>query len=72
MEQYRPPLKSPPYLNPQPNDICESGGSGLLLVVDELGKFLEYATQYPGPKGICLCYRRLLNLQTEVRKPRFS
>ena len=29
------------------NEICESGGSGLLLVVDELGKFLEYATQYP-------------------------
>ena len=28
--------------------ICESGGSGLLIVVDELGKFLEYATQYPG------------------------
>ena len=27
--------------------ICESGGSGLLVVVDELGKFLEYATQQP-------------------------
>ena len=29
------------------HEICESGGSGLLLVVDELGKFLEYATQHP-------------------------
>ena len=29
------------------NVICESGGSGLLVVVDELGKFLEYATQQP-------------------------
>ena len=28
-------------------EVCESGGSGLLLVVDELGKFLEYATQHP-------------------------
>ena len=27
--------------------ICDSGGSGLLVVVDELGKFLEYATQQP-------------------------
>ena len=27
--------------------ICESGGSGLLVVIDELGKFLEYATQQP-------------------------
>ena len=27
--------------------IRESGGTGLLLVVDELGKFLEYATQHP-------------------------
>ena len=34
------------------NEICESGGSGLLLVVDELGKFLEYATQYPGQGDI--------------------
>ena len=29
------------------HEICKSGGSGLLLVVDELGKFLEYATQHP-------------------------
>ena len=29
------------------HEICESGGSGLLVVVDELGKFLEYATQQP-------------------------
>lgn len=29
------------------HQICESGGAGLLLVVDELGKFLEYATQHP-------------------------
>ncbi|MCY3744388.1 MAG: hypothetical protein OXH00_25515 [Candidatus Poribacteria bacterium] len=29
------------------HEICESGGSGLLLVIDELGKFLEYATQHP-------------------------
>ena len=29
------------------NVICESGGSGLLVVIDELGKFLEYATQQP-------------------------
>ena len=34
------------------NEICESGGSGLLLVVDELGKFLEHATQYPGQGDI--------------------
>ena len=27
--------------------ICASGGTGLLLIVDELGKFLEYATQHP-------------------------
>ena len=27
--------------------ICASGGAGLLLIVDELGKFLEYATQHP-------------------------
>ena len=29
------------------HQIHESGGTGLLLVVDELGKFLEYATQHP-------------------------
>ena len=29
------------------HEICESGGSGLLVVVDELGKFVEYATQQP-------------------------
>ena len=28
--------------------IGKSGGQGLLLVIDELGKFLEYAAQYPG------------------------
>ncbi len=27
--------------------ICESGGSGLLLIIDELGKFLEFAAQNP-------------------------
>ena len=27
--------------------ICDSGGSGLLLVIDELGKFLEFAAQHP-------------------------
>ncbi len=27
--------------------IKKHGGSGLLLVIDELGKFLEYATHYP-------------------------
>ncbi len=29
------------------HQICESGGSGLLLVIDELGKFLEFAAQHP-------------------------
>lgn len=29
------------------HEICDSGGTGLLLVIDELGKFLEYATQHP-------------------------
>ena len=29
------------------HQICKSGGSGLLLVIDELGKFLEFATQHP-------------------------
>ncbi len=29
------------------HEICDAGGSGMLLVVDELGKFLEYATQHP-------------------------
>ena len=29
------------------HEICGSGGSGLLVVIDELGKFLEYATQQP-------------------------
>ena len=28
-------------------EICSNGGSGLLLIVDELGKFLEYASQDP-------------------------
>lgn len=27
--------------------ICESGGSGLLLIIDELGKFLEFSAQNP-------------------------
>ena len=27
--------------------VERQGGTGLLLVIDELGKFLEYATQYP-------------------------
>lgn len=27
--------------------VCLGGGSGLLLVIDELGKFLEYAAQHP-------------------------
>lgn len=29
------------------HQICDSGGSGLLLVLDELGKFLEFAAQHP-------------------------
>ncbi len=29
------------------NQICDSGGSGLLLIIDELGKFLEFAAQNP-------------------------
>ena len=28
-------------------EIEDHGGTGLLLVIDELGKFLEYASQYP-------------------------
>ena len=27
--------------------ICDSGGTGLLLIIDELGKFLEFAAQHP-------------------------
>ena len=27
--------------------ICSDGGSGLLVVIDELGKFVEYAVQHP-------------------------
>lgn len=27
--------------------ICADGGSGILLVIDELGKFIEYAVQHP-------------------------
>ena len=27
--------------------ICDSGGSGLLLIIDELGKFLEFAAHHP-------------------------
>ena len=27
--------------------VCSDGGSGLLVVIDELGKFLEYAAQHP-------------------------
>ncbi len=29
------------------HQLCSSGGSGMLLVIDEMGKFLEYATQSP-------------------------
>ncbi len=29
------------------HQVCEDGGSGLLLVIDELGKFLEFAAQHP-------------------------
>lgn len=29
------------------HEICDSGSAGLLLVIDELGKFLEYAIQHP-------------------------
>ncbi|MXV76913.1 hypothetical protein F4001_01045, partial [Candidatus Poribacteria bacterium] len=29
------------------HEICDSGGSGLLLIIDELGKFLEFAAQNP-------------------------
>ncbi len=29
------------------HQICDSGGSGLLLIIDELGKFLEFAAQHP-------------------------
>ena len=29
------------------HQICNSGGSGLLLIIDELGKFLEFAAQHP-------------------------
>ncbi|MYG00578.1 hypothetical protein F4212_15795, partial [Candidatus Poribacteria bacterium] len=29
------------------HQICDSGGAGLLLVIDELGKFLEFAAQHP-------------------------
>ena len=29
------------------HQICDSGGSGLLLIIDELGKFLEFAAHHP-------------------------
>ena len=29
------------------HQICGSGGSGLLLIIDELGKFLEFAAHHP-------------------------
>ncbi len=32
--------------------ICDAGGSGLLVVVDELGKFLEYAADRPAQADI--------------------
>lgn len=34
------------------HQICESGGSGLLLVIDELGKFLEFAAQHPSQEDM--------------------
>ena len=41
------PLKSQDSLNQQCSEIKNMKGTGLLLVIDELGKFLEYATQHP-------------------------
>ena len=32
--------------------VCENGGSGLLLIIDEFGKFLEYASQNPSEADI--------------------
>lgn len=29
------------------DQICNTGGAGVLLIIDELGKFLEFATQHP-------------------------
>ena len=40
-------LKSRIFLNPQHTRLVQQCGTGLLLVVDELGKFLEYAAQNP-------------------------
>ena len=34
------------------HQICNSGGSGLLLIIDELGKFLEFAAQNPSQEDM--------------------
>ena len=34
------------------HQICDSGGSGLLLIIDELGKFLEFAAQNPSQEDM--------------------
>ena len=40
-------LKSQVFFETATHQIGEIGGAGLILVVDELGKFLEYAAQHP-------------------------
>ena len=34
------------------HQICDSGGSGLLLIIDELGKFLEFAAHNPSQEDM--------------------
>ena len=47
--------------------VSENGGSGLLLVIDELGKFLEYAAQSPA-QGDVFVLQTLAEFATRSRQ----
>ena len=49
------------------HQVCDAGGSGLLLVVDELGKFLEYAAQHPS-RGDMFILQSLAELADRSRQ----
>ena len=49
--------------------VKEKGGAGLLLVIDELGKFLEYATQHPA-RGDMFVLQNLAELADRSEKSR--
>lgn len=57
------------YLNKVKDFICKSKNDGLILIIDELGKFLEYAALHPEEQDIYLIQRLAENSSGSGSKP---